>query len=160
MNEQKMKKGGIFNRISDSNLLFIITVSIFFAMYIGAVTIQGGGFRKPQMFFDILNSNAGLIIVALGMSVVMITGGIDISVGGVVGLVTMCCAVYLDKGGGNVVVSMLIAVGIGLAFGVVQGFLVAYCDIQPFIVTLAGMFFARGMTTIVHICASSSALYQ
>ena len=45
---------------------------------------------------------------------------------------------------------MLIAVGIGLAFGLVQGFLVAYCDIQPFIVTLAGMFFARGMTTIVH----------
>jgi simple sugar transport system permease protein len=102
------------------------------------------------MFFDILNSNAALIIVALGMSVVMITGGIDISVGGVVGLVTMCCAVYLDKGGGNVVVSMLIAIGIGLAFGIVQGFLVAYCDIQPFIVTLAGMFFARGMTTIVH----------
>ena len=86
------------------------------------------------------------------MSIVMISGGIDISVGGVVGLVTMCCAVYLDKtpGGGNVYVSMLIAVGIGLAFGLVQGFLVAYCDIQPFIVTLAGMFFARGMTTIVH----------
>ena len=45
---------------------------------------------------------------------------------------------------------MLIAVAIGLAFGIVQGFLVAYLDIQPFIVTLAGMFFARGMTTIVN----------
>ena len=113
---------------------------------------EGEGFRKPQTFFDILNSNAALIIVSIGMSIVMISGGIDISVGGVVGLVTMCCAVYLDKtpGGGNVYVSMLIAVGIGLAFGLVQGFLVAYCDIQPFIVTLAGMFFARGMTTIVH----------
>ena len=148
--DKKKVKGGIFNRISDTNLLFIITVAIFFLMYIGAVTIQGGGFRKPQTLVDILNSNAALIIVALGMSVVMISGGIDISVGGVVGLVTMCCAVYLDYGGGNVVVSMLIAVGIGLAFGIVQGFLVAYCDIQPFIVTLAGMFFARGMTTIVH----------
>ena len=150
MNENRMRRGGIFNRISDTNLLFVITLDIFFVMYSGAVLIQGEGFRKPQMFFDILNSNAGLIIVALGMSVVMISGGIDISVGGVVGLVTMCCAVYLDKGGGNVFVSMLIALGVGLAFGLVQGFLVAYCDIQPFIVTLAGMFFARGMTTIVH----------
>ena len=52
--------------------------------------------------------------------------------------------------GGNVFVSLLIAVGIGLAFGLVQGYLVAYLDIQPFIVSLAGMFFARGMTTIVH----------
>lgn len=151
MNEKKLK-GGIFNRVSDTNLLFIITVVIFILMYTSAIIFQGSGFRKPQMLFDILNSNAALIIVALGMSVVMITGGIDISVGGVVGLVTMCCAVYLDKtpGGGNVYVSMLIAVGIGLAFGLIQGFLVAYCEIQPFIVTLAGMFFARGLTTIVH----------
>ena len=52
--------------------------------------------------------------------------------------------------GGNVFVSLLIALAIGLAFGVIQGFLVAYLDIQPFIVTLAGMFFARGMTSIVH----------
>ena len=80
----------------------------------------------------------------------MITGSIDISVGGVAALVSMCCAVYLDKMGGNVFVSLLIAVGIGLAFGLVQGYLVAYLDIQPFIVSLAGMFFARGMTTIVH----------
>ena len=62
----------------------------------------------------------------------------------------MCCAVYLDYKGGNVFVSFLIALGIGLAFGLVQGYLVAYLDIQPFIVSLAGMFFARGMTTIVH----------
>ena len=52
--------------------------------------------------------------------------------------------------GGNVFVSILIALAIGLAFGAFQGFLVAYLDIQPFIVTLAGMFFARGMTTIVN----------
>ena len=111
---------------------------------------QGGGFLKPQTFFNILNANAALLIASLGMSIVMITGSIDISVGGVAALVSMCCAVYLDHMGGNVVVSLLIAVGIGLAFGLVQGYLVAYLDIQPFIVSLAGMFFARGMTTIVH----------
>ena len=62
----------------------------------------------------------------------------------------MCCAVYLDYQSGNVFVAVLIALLIGLTFGLVQGFLVAYLEIQPFIVSLAGMFFARGMTTIVN----------
>lgn len=108
------------------------------------------GFLKPQTFFNILNANAALIILACGMSLVMITGGIDISVGGVTALVSMCCAVYLDYKGGNVFMAVIIAIAIGLAFGAFQGVLVAYLDIQPFIVTLAGMFFARGMTTIVN----------
>ena len=136
--------------MSDTNLLLTITVVVFFAMYIGAILFQGKGFLKPQTFFNILNANASLIILSCGMSIVMITGGIDISVGGVTALVSMCCAVYLDYHQGNVFVSMLIALAIGLAFGAVQGYLVAYLDIQPFIVTLAGMFFARGMTTIVN----------
>lgn len=136
--------------MSDTNLLLTITVVVFFAMYIGAILFQGKGFLKPQTFFNIINANASLIILSCGMSIVMITGGIDISVGGVTALVSMCCAVYLDYHQGNVFVSMLIALAIGLAFGAVQGYLVAYLDIQPFIVTLAGMFFARGMTTIVN----------
>ena len=70
--------------------------------------------------------------------------------GGVTALISMCCAVYLDFKGVNLIASLCIALAIGVAFGIVQGFLVAYLDIQPFIVTLAGMFFARGMTTIVN----------
>lgn len=142
-----------FNKLknlTDTNLLLLITIVVFFVMYLAAMIFLGEGFLKPQTLFNILNANAALIIVSVGMSIVMITGGIDISVGGVTALVSMCCAVYLDYQGGNIWVSMLIALAIGLAFGVVQGFLIAYLDIQPFIVTLAGMFFARGMTTIVH----------
>ncbi len=148
--KKEKTKGSIFTRISDTNLLLFITVVIFFLMYIGAIIFQGGGFTKPQMFFNILNANAALIITSCGMSIVMIAGGIDISVGGVVALVSMCCAVYLDHHDGTVIGSIFIALGIGLAYGLVQGFLVAYLDIQPFIVSLAGMFFARGMTTIVN----------
>ena len=150
----KMKKTATgknkLKNMSDTNLLLLITVIVFFLMYIGAIVFQGGGFLKPQTFFNILNANAALLIASCGLSIFMITGSIDISVGGVAALVSMCCAVYLDHMGGNVVVSLLIAIGIGLAFGIVQGYLVAYLDIQPFIVSLAGMFFARGMTTIVH----------
>lgn len=136
--------------MTDSNLLLTITIVIFLAMYIGAIVFQGAGFLKPQTFLNILNANAALIIVSCGMSLVMITGGIDISVGGMAALVSMSCAVWLDQKGGSILGSLLLALAIGLAFGVVQGFLVAYLDIQPFIVTLAGMFFARGMTTIVN----------
>lgn len=145
-----VKKIGKISNMTDTNLLLTITIVIFFAMYIGAIVFQGKGFLKPQTFFNILNANAALIIAACGMSIVMITGGIDISVGGVAALVSMCCAVYLDFHGGSVIGAIAISVGIGLLFGLVQGYLVAYLEIQPFIVTLAGMFFARGMTTIVN----------
>ncbi len=137
-------------RMNESNLLLLITVVIFVVMYVGAIIFQGGGFLSAQTFFNILNDNAALIIGALGMSIVMITGGIDISIGGVAALVSMCCAVYLEKANGNIIVSLLIAIAIGLAFGLIQGYLVAYLEIQPFIVSLAGMFFARGMTTVVN----------
>ncbi|MCI8950965.1 MAG: sugar ABC transporter permease YjfF [Lachnospiraceae bacterium] len=142
--------GSKIANMTDTNLLLTITVVVFFAMYIGAILFQGKGFLKPQTFFNILNANAALIIASCGMSLVMITGGIDISVGGVAALVSMCCAVFLDFHNGNVFMAAVIALAIGLAFGAVQGFLVAYLEIQPFIVTLAGMFFARGMTTIVN----------
>lgn len=137
-------------KLTDSNLLLVITISVFLVMYLGAVLFLGGGFTKPQSFCNILNENAALIIISCGMSLVMITGGIDISVGAVTSLVCMCCAVNLDFKGGNVFTSVLIALGIGTLFGLIQGFLIAYLDVQPFIVTLAGMFFARGMTTIVN----------
>ena len=142
--------GKKLKNMSDTNLLLTITVVVFFVMYLGAMVFLRAGFLKPQTFFNILNAQAALIILSCGMSLVMITGGIDISVGGVTALVSMCCAVYLDFKGGNVGMAVVIALLIGLAFGLVQGFLVAYLEIQPFIVSLAGMFFARGMTTIVN----------
>ncbi len=136
--------------MTDTNLLLSITIIVFFLMYIGAMIFLGEGFLKSQTFFNILNDQSALIIVSCGMSLVMITGGIDISVGGMAALISMSCAVLLDMKGGSLVGSMGLAILIGLAFGLVQGYLVAFLDIQPFIVSLAGMFFARGMTTIVN----------
>lgn len=136
-------------QMTDTSFLLMITMIVFFGMYTSAVVFLGEGFAKPQTFLNILNDNAALIILACGMSIVMISGGIDISVGGLTALVCMCCAVNIEKQGGNIFTAILISLAIGLAFGLVQGYLVAYLEIQPFIVTLAGMFFARGMTTIV-----------
>jgi len=135
--------------LTDSNLLFVIAICIFVILYLFAIVFLGGSFQRVQGFADLFNNNAALIIITCGLSIVMVGGGIDISVGGVIAVVTAACAVYLDSGNGNVGTSLLIALGIGLAFGLVQGFLVAYLEIQPFIITLAGMFFARGMATII-----------
>ncbi len=148
----KVNRKGNLERVpmSDTNILLLITIIVFFAMYLAAMIFIGRGFLRFQTFFNILNENAALIILSCGMSIVMITGGIDISVGKLTALVCMSAAVNLDYQGGNVMTAVLLSLGIGLAFGLVQGYLVAYLDIQPFIVTLAGMFFAKGMTTIVN----------
>ena len=144
MKANKMQK----RKMTGNGFLLLITIVLFFVMYIaGMVIFADKGFAKPQMFLNLFVSNAGLLVIACGLTIVMITGGIDISVGSVTALVCMVMADMMENKGAYVAV--LAALAIGIAFGVVQGFLVAYLDIQPFIVTLAGMFFGRGMTAIV-----------
>ncbi|MBQ8149702.1 MAG: sugar ABC transporter permease YjfF [Clostridia bacterium] len=148
-----MKNGNQLKRrepLTDTQLLLTITICIFVAMYALAMIFLGGGFLRFQQVFDMLNNNAALIIVACGLTIVMIGGGIDISVGGVTALVVMSCIVHMNNGG-SIFTAALLAIGIGLCFGLAQGFLISYLEIQPFIITLAGMFFARGMTTIVSL---------
>ncbi|MCR5323810.1 MAG: sugar ABC transporter permease YjfF [Lachnospiraceae bacterium] len=146
----KRKNDSSREPLTDTQLLMTITICIFIVMYLMAMLFLKSGFLHAQQIFDMLNDNASLIIVSFGLTIVMIGGGIDISVGAVTSLVVMSCVLYLNKGG-NIFVSILLALGIGLAFGAVQGFLISYLEIQPFIVTLAGMFFARGMTTILSV---------
>ena len=143
--------GGKREPLTDTNLLLAVTICIFAAMYIFSIFTFGGGFTRPQQFLNLFNENAALIILACGLSVVMVGGGIDISVGGITALVCMSCVVALDDKGFGIFGSLLLALGIGLAFGVIQGLLISYLEIQPFIVTLAGMFFARGATTMVEV---------
>ena len=142
--------------LTDTQMLMFISIGIFVAMYLVAMLTLGGGFLKPQMIFDLLNDNAALIIISCALTIVMIGGGINISVGGVIGLTVMSCALFLNGTGiesdfVSILMTFLLALAIGLAFGLLQGFLVAHLEIQPFIVTLAGMFLARGLTTILSV---------
>jgi simple sugar transport system permease protein len=135
--------------LSNTSLLLTITICTFVGMYLLAMIIWGGGFLNPQQFLDLFNNNAYLIVAACGLTIVMITGGIDISVGGSIALITMASVVFMEDHNGGIFSSIVISLGIGLLMGLVQGYLVSFLKIQPFIVTLAGMFFTRGMTTIV-----------
>jgi len=137
-------------KLSNSNLLFLIAAVIFVLMYAFALISFPGSFMQFQTFFDLFNLNAALIIMTLGLSIVMIVGGIDISIGSVCGLVTMACAMLLESDVGSVWGALLLALGIGIAFGLLQGYLIAYLEIQPFIITLAGLFLAKGLVTTLH----------
>lgn len=93
---------------------------------------------------------------------VMLTGGIDISVGSLVAMDCMILAVGMERWNMNAVLLCILVLAIGIVFGVVQGFCVGYLNIQPFIVTMAGMFFARGMTAVIsteQISISSNAFF-
>lgn len=148
-----IKKNGKFmlkRKISNTGFLLLITIGLFIVMYIaGMIVFSDKGFAKPQMFFNLFVSNAGLLVIALGQTIVMITGGIDISVGSVTALVCMVSAYGMENMGMSAYMAIAVALLIGLAYGVIQGFLVSYLEIQPFIVTLAGMFFGRGMTAVI-----------
>ena len=133
-----------------SNFLLLITVALFIVIYVtGAVIYRDKNFGSLNSFFDILNSNPGLIVIAAGMTMVIVSGGIDISVGSQVAMYCMMFAFFLEKKGYNCYVMIGLVLLTGIAFGLVQGVLVAYFNIQPFIATLAGMFFARGMTAVI-----------
>ncbi|WP_439749820.1 ABC transporter permease subunit [Lactonifactor longoviformis] len=147
MDNKKMKSK---KNIDGNAFLLLITIVLFFAMYIiGVIAFHQQGFGKTQNFLNLFISNAGLIVIAAGMTVVMITGGIDISVGSVVALTCMMLAWMMENKGMGAIPAAIIVLVMGLVFGFVQGWLVAYLKLQPFIVTLAGMFFARGMTAII-----------
>lgn len=137
-------------QMNQTSFLLMITIVLFVAMYgLGCVLFNAQGFSKTQNFLNLFISNAGLIVVGVGMTVVMITGGIDISVGSFIAMGCMMLAWMMEKKGIGAVPAVAIVLVTGVVFGAVQGFLIAYMDIQPFIVTLAGMFFARGMTAII-----------
>ena len=137
-------------KINGNTFLLIITIALFAIMYIaGMVIFADKGFAKPQMFLNLFISNAGLLVIAVGQTIVMITGGIDISVGSITALVCMVMANQMENHGMSAYAAIAVALVIGLAFGIVQGFLISYLEIQPFIVSLAGLFFGRGMTSMV-----------
>lgn len=97
-----------------------------------------------NLFID----NAHLIIIAAGMTMVIVTGGIDLSVGAIVALSSVA-GVMLANSGMNPWLAVGAMVLIGSAFGLFSGVLIQYFNVQPFIATLSSMFLARGLAAIL-----------
>ena len=102
------------------------------------------GFFSLQVFLNLLIDNAFLCIVAVGMTFVILSGGIDLSVGSVIALTTMVSAALVEKHGWSPALVIPLVLVMGTAFGAFMGVLIERFRLQPFIVTLAGMFLARG----------------
>ena len=125
----------------------LTTIVIFILVY-----IMGGqlypNMQKPQVFFNLFINTASLMIVSIGMTFVIITKGIDLSVAGMIALTSAASASLLAKGLDPLAVIPLMLL-MGIAFGFTLGCIIHFLKVEPFIVTLMGLFFARGMAYVI-----------
>lgn len=123
---------------------------VLFAVLFAAVIARYDFASPAQVFLNLFVDNAYLIVLAVGMTFVILTGGIDLSVGAVVALSTVILATALQAGW-----PMPLAVGavlvVGPTLGLLMGLVIEYFDVQPFIATLAGMFLARGLCYVLSV---------
>jgi simple sugar transport system permease protein len=124
-----------------------------FAIFLVAFFIGGQlypAMQKPQVFFNLFINDSSLLLVSIGMTLVILTGGIDLSVGGVIALTSAASAALLRSGVSPFIVLPLMIV-MGIVFGFLQGWIIQVLKVQPFIATLMGLFFARGMAYIISL---------
>ncbi|HXJ75505.1 MAG TPA: galactofuranose ABC transporter, permease protein YjfF [Candidatus Dormibacteraeota bacterium] len=130
------------------NLPLLVTAAICGLLYL-AGGVGYGWFSKPVVLVNLFTDNAFLGVAAIGLTFVILAGGIDLSVGAVVGCVSISSALLIEQHEwppGAVVALML---GSGLVFGTIMGCLIHFFELQPFLVTLAGMFFCRGLGLVL-----------
>ena len=124
-------------------------LAVFVLLLIGA-QLYFGNFVTPRNMSALLLDNAYLLVLAVGMTFVILTGGIDLSVGSVMALTGILCAKLLADGLPAVVV-VPATILVGSVIGLLIGVLVQYFDVQPFIASLAGLFLARGLAFVVSL---------
>jgi ribose/xylose/arabinose/galactoside ABC-type transport system permease subunit len=127
-------------------------VGILVLLMIGAELFLRGDFITPRNLSALLLDNAYLLVLAVGMTFVILTGGIDLSVGSVMAFTGILGAQLVSSGVPTVVAIPVMLVA-GAAVGLLVGVLVQYFDVQPFIASLAGLFLARGLAFVVSLAS-------
>lgn len=126
----------------------LATTAIFALAYLAAI-IQFPAMLSSRVLGNFLTDNAFLGIAAVGMTFVIISGGIDLSVGAVIGFTTVLNAVLIMWLGLHPLLAFAISLSVAAAFGAVMGAAIHYLKVPSFIVTLAGMFLARGGASVL-----------
>lgn len=124
-------------------ILALILIMIFFAITTNGVSLV------PLNITNLLLQNGHILILAVGMLIVILTGNIDLSVGSVAAFVGAIAGIMMIKNDYNWILSSIAALGVGIAAGAWNGFWIAYIKVPPFIVTLGGMLLFRGLTLVV-----------
>ncbi|RED54928.1 galactofuranose ABC transporter, permease protein YjfF [Cohnella lupini] len=131
-------------------LPILVTFGLFVLIF-AAGSFRYTGFFSSQVFLNLLIDNSFLLITAVGMTFVIVSGGIDLSVGSVIALTTMISASLVQNQGWPPFVVIPLVLATGAFFGWIMGAIIHYFKVQPFIVTLAGMFLARGLCYVISI---------
>lgn len=130
-------------------LPLIATVVVFVLLFVLGGSLYRN-FLSTLVLGNMLTDNAFIIIAAIGTTFVILSGGIDLSIGSMIGFVGVVMA-NLDAAGWHPLVSAAMMLAFGVAFGALQGLIVDFCEIQPFMVTLAGLFMLRGCCFMVNL---------
>ncbi|MEU2249482.1 galactofuranose ABC transporter, permease protein YjfF [Streptomyces sp. NPDC019224] len=128
----------------------VVATLVVFVVTFGIGSVRYQDFASGQVVANLFIDNAFLIVLAVGMTFVILTGGIDLSVGAVAALSTMIAASTL-RAGWPPLLSVLAVLVAGTVLGLLMGLVIHYFDVQPFIVTLAGMFLARGLCFLISV---------
>jgi len=137
------------SRVSGRYLSPLASLVLFVVMFL-AVVIRYDFASPTQVFLNLFVDNAYLIVLTVGMTFVILTGGIDLSVGAVVALSTVLLATTL-RAGWPTPVAVGAVLLVGPLLGLLMGLVIEYFGVQPFIVTLAGMFLARGLCYVLSV---------
>ncbi|WP_165985257.1 galactofuranose ABC transporter, permease protein YjfF [Streptomyces sp. YIM 98790] len=137
------------SRLPQRFLPVVATFAVFVVTF-GVGSFRYEGFASGQVVANLFVDNAFLIVLAVGMTFVILTGGIDLSVGAVAALSTMIAAATLQAGWPPWL-AVLTVLAAGSTLGLLMGLVIHYFDVQPFIVTLAGMFLARGLCFLISV---------
>jgi simple sugar transport system permease protein len=149
--QEKPSLGTLLGRRSiPGRVVPVIATFVLFVLLFGVGAARYDGFASGQVVANLFIDNAFLVVLAVGMTFVIVTGGIDLSVGAVVALSTMVTAAGLRVGIPLPLVVLLV-LAIGPTLGLLMGLVIHHFEIQPFIVTLAGMFLARGLCFVVGV---------
>ena len=145
---QTTKTGGLLATIANNARQYGIVGALLIIVVVFQI-LTGGVLLKPNSFVSLIQQNAYVIILAIGMVMVIIATHIDLSVGSLVAFIGGICALLMERQGVNWGLAILISLLVGLLVGVWQGFWVAYVGIPGFITTLAGMLIFRGLATVL-----------
>jgi ribose transport system permease protein len=141
-----IKEQTLFERLI-SMQAFWITVALIIIILMMSY-LQPQAFATASNFYNITRNFAFIGIMAIGMVTVIVTGGIDLSVGSIMGLVGVVCGLLLQDGQ-QWYVALLAGLLSGMAVGLVNGLLIAYVGLSPFVVTLGMLSFARSLAVIL-----------
>ena len=141
-----MNKRVSITQLLKQYMMLIVLVAI---VVLGNI-FTGGILLKPMNVSNLINQNAYIVILAVGMLICILTGGnIDLAVGSIVALIGAAAGTFIITWGWNTYASVLLCLLIGIVIGVWQGFWIAYVRIPAFIVTLSGQLVFRGLTLMI-----------